>query len=257
MTRRSTRATPSTPRSSPHQGNDSLSYPRIAAEALTRSGKYGTPQMKHLTDGTPARALRRRRLQGDGAGGTERGARAPRVLVPRWSSIVDRLIARRLAGPVAGPDRSDFLTADLDRVHRQQRAVPERAGGGIDPLRRRARNALALGSGRRLGRAVPGLFLGATTLTRPETSCSRVIRALRHPRPRCTPPASACAPPCSSWPPTRSSSRPYRAQPDRPGPLRPATTGGGKALFVATNLPARGPAPDQRKPIERFTCKPR
>jgi 4-amino-4-deoxy-L-arabinose transferase-like glycosyltransferase len=241
-----------------YQGNDSLSYSRIAAE-LYRSGKYGTPEMRNPTDWSPGAPLFYAAVYKVTGGVHPDLARAAVALLGMLTVLIVYLIGRRLAGPVAGLVGAALTAIYPAFIDNNEQFLSE-------PIAAFTLSAAVLGmlwaadEGRRpWAWAVPGLFLGATTLTRPEYLLFGAIFAL--------------VILLRSW--RRAGVRlgvltavvfvAAYALVLAPWTVRnlvvldrfvPVTTGGGKALFVATYLPGDGrQLRVKRQLIERFTGK--
>ena len=241
-----------------YQGNDSLSYSRIAAE-LYRSGKYGTPEMKHPTDWSPGAPLFYAAVYKVTGGVHPNAARGAVAVLGALMVLIVYLIGRRLAGPAAG-----LIGAALTAIY--PAFIDNNEQFLSEPVAAFTLSAAVLGmlwasdEGRRpWAWAVPGLFLGATTLTRPEYLLFGVIFAfvilargwhragVRLGVLTAVVFVAAYALVLAPW-----TVRNLIVL-DR---FVPVTTGGGKALFVATYLPGKGrQLPTKRKLIERFSGK--
>jgi 4-amino-4-deoxy-L-arabinose transferase-like glycosyltransferase len=241
-----------------YQGNDSLSYSRIAAE-LYRSGKYGTPEMRHPTDWSPGAPLFYAAVYKLTGGVHPDAARVAVAILGALTVLIVYLIGRRLAGPVAGLIGGGLTAIYPAFIDNNRQFLSE-------PVAAFTLSAAVLGmlwaadDGRKpWAWAVPGVFLGLTTLTRPEYLLFGVIFAL--------------VILARAW--HRAGVRlgvltavvfvAAYALVLAPWTVRnlivldrfvPVTTGGGKALFVATYLPGDGrQLRVKRKLIERFTGK--
>ena len=225
-------------------GDDAHAYYALS-KALYEEGSYGGPSFRDASDWSPgapllyaASLLRdRRRPRRDGA---------------------DRRAAARAGGdrrrlPARPPDRLPPGRADrrlrrrrLPAVHPLDRRPLQRAAGDLHPARRGPRLPLGERAGarcRRLARC-PGFLFGLTALIRPEYLLVGVAfaAARRDPgRPR----ARLAAGPRRR----RRCSSPRCLVPIVPWTIRnsvvldravPISTGGGKALYVGTFLPADG-----------------
>jgi hypothetical protein len=242
-----------------YQGNDSLAYSRIAAE-LYRTGRYGTPEMRHPTDWSPGAPLFYGAVYKLTGGVHPNAARGAVAVLGALMVLFVYLIGRRLGGPVAG-----LLGAALTAVY--PAFIDNNEQFLSEPVAAFCLSGAVLGMlwaadpGRRpWAWIVPGLLLGATTLTRPEYLLFGAAFALlvlgrgwytRGVRLGVVSAAlfvAAYALVLAPW-----TIRNVIVL-DR---FVPVTTGGGKALFVATYLPGRGrQLPTKRKLIERFTHNP-
>jgi hypothetical protein len=241
-----------------YQGNDSLAYSRIAA-ALYETGRYGTPEMRHPTDWSPGAPLFYAGVYYLTGGVHEDLARAAVAVLGALMILFVYLIGRRLAGPIVGVVAAALAAIYPTFIDNNEQFVSE-------PIAAFTLAAAVLGIlwARDPGRPiwawiVPGLFLGATALTRPEYLIFVAIlgllvlvvaardRGIRLGFASAALFAAAFALVLAPW-----TVRNLIVL-DR---FVPVTTGGGKALFVATYLPGKGrQLPTKRKLIERFTGK--
>jgi 4-amino-4-deoxy-L-arabinose transferase-like glycosyltransferase len=254
-----------------YQGNDSLAYARIA-EALYKTGRYGTPEMRHPTDWSPGAPLFYAGVYYLTGGVHEDLARVAVAVLGVLMILFVYLIGRRLGGPIVGVVGAALAAIYPTFIDNNEQFVSE-------PIAAFTLAATVLGilwardPGRpqtgkpqtgkpQTGRPVwawivPGLFLGATALTRPEYLIFVAIlgllvlavvardRGIRLGIASAALFAAAFALVLAPW-----TVRNLVVM-DR---FVPVTTGGGKALFVATYLPGKGrQLPTKRKLIERFT----
>jgi dolichyl-phosphate-mannose-protein mannosyltransferase len=238
-----------------YQGNDSLSYSRIAAE-LYRSGKYGTPEMRHPTDWSPGAPLFYAAVYKVTGGIHPEAARVAVAILGALMVLMVYLIGRRLAGPLAGLIGAALAAIYPAFIDNNEQFLSE-------PIAAFTLSAAVLGmlwaadDGRRWWAwAVPGLFLGATTLTRPEyllfgAIFAFVILARGWHRAGVRLGVLAAVAFVAAYTLVLA---PWTVRNlivlDR---FVPVTTGGGKALFVATYLPGDGrQLRVKRELIERF-----
>jgi 4-amino-4-deoxy-L-arabinose transferase-like glycosyltransferase len=241
-----------------YQGNDSLAYERIAA-ALYEDGRYGTPEMRSPSDWSPGAPLLYAGVYFLTGGVDPERARIAVALLGAAMVLLVYLIGRRLAGAVAG-----LIGALLSAIYP---AFIDNTGQLLsEPIAAFTLAAAVLSflwageRGRLWPWLVPGLFLGATALTRPEYlpfgALFGVLALIRVGRRRgyrlglasSVLLVAAFAAVLAPW-----TIRNYVVL-DR---FVPVTTGGGKALFVATYLPGRGrQLPVKRALIKRFTHQP-
>jgi 4-amino-4-deoxy-L-arabinose transferase-like glycosyltransferase len=242
-----------------YQGNDSLAYGQIA-KALYETGRYGTPEMRHPTDWSPGAPLFYAGIYYLTGGVHEDLARVGVALLGALMVLFVYLIGRRLGGPVVGVVAALLAAIYPTFIDNTEQFVSE-------PIAAFTLSAAVLGMfwARDRGRSVwawlvPGLFLGATALTRPEYLIFAVIlgvlvlitaardRGLRLGVAAAALFVGAFALVLAPW-----TIRNIVVL-DR---FVPVTTGGGKALFVATYLPGDGrQLPTKRKLIEKFTGNP-
>lgn len=240
-----------------YQGNDALAYERIAA-ALYEDGRYGTPEMRSPSDWSPGAPLLFAGVYFLRGGVDPEAARIAVAFLGAAMIVLVYLIGRRLAGPVSG-----LLAALLAAIYP---TFIDNTGQLLsEPIAAFTLAAAVLSffwaadRGRLWPWLVPGLFLGATALTRPEYlpfgalfALLALIRVGRRRGYRLGVGASALVAVAfvavlAPW-----TIRNYVVL-DR---FVPVTTGGGKALFVATYLPGKGrQLPVKRALIKRFTHK--
>jgi 4-amino-4-deoxy-L-arabinose transferase-like glycosyltransferase len=239
-----------------YQGNDSKAYGDIAAY-LYRTGKYGTPAMKHPTDWSPGAPLFYAGVYELTGGVHPDLARSAVALLGALMVLLVYVLGRRLGGPLVG-----LLAAILAAIYpafidnnEQFLSEPIAAFTLVATVvaflwaSDRARSPWAW--------LVPGLFLGATALTRPEYLLFAIVlgllvlvkmwrtRGVRIGIASVALFACAFALVLAPW-----TIRNFIVL-DR---LVPVTTGGGKALFVATYLPGQGrQIPTKRHLIEIYT----
>jgi dolichyl-phosphate-mannose-protein mannosyltransferase len=225
-----------------YQGNDSLAYGQIA-EALYRDGRYGTPEMDHPTDWSPGAPLLYAGVYYLTGGVHPDAARGAVALLGALMVLLVYLIGRRLGGPVVGLFAAGLTAIYPTFIDNTEQFVSEPIAAftlaasvvGFLWASDRARSVWAW--------LVPGLFLGATALTRPEYLIFGFLLGLlvlvkmwrdRGVRIGVASTAlfvAAFAIVLAPW-----TIRNVIVL-DR---FVPVTTGGGKALFVATYLPGDG-----------------
>ena len=128
-----------------YQGNDSKSYGEIA-QSLYETGRYGTPEMRNPTDWSPGAPILYAGIYYVTGGVHEEFARAVVAFLGALMVLIVYLLGRRLAGPGRG-NLCRAAGRDLSRVHRQRGAVPVRADRRLHAVRRRAGNVLGGRSG--------------------------------------------------------------------------------------------------------------
>jgi Dolichyl-phosphate-mannose-protein mannosyltransferase len=241
-----------------YQGNDSRAYEKIAA-ALYENGRYGTPQMRSPSDWSPAAPLLYAGVYYLTGGVDPERGRIAVALLGAVMVLLTYLLGRRLGGPIVG-----VIAALLAAIYP---AFIDNNGQILsEPIAAFTLVAAVLSflwasdEGRRIWAwLLPGAFLGATALARPEylpfVAFFALIALVRVGRRR-------------SWRLGLASSvlivgafcavlAPWTIRNfvvlDR---FVPVTTGGGKALFVATYLPGNGRQLQvKRQLIKRFTGK--
>ena len=239
-----------------YQGNDSLAYERIAA-ALYEDGRYGTPEMRSPSDWSPGAPLLYAGVYYLTGGVDPERARIAVALLGAAMILIVYLIGRRLAGPVAG-----VVAGLLAAVYP---AFLDNNGQLLsEPIAAFTLSAAVLSfmwaadEGRRpWAWSLPGGLLGATALTRPEYLPFAAVFGLlalvlvgRRRSWRLGLVSAALlvgmfAVVLAPW-----TVRNYVVL-DR---FVPVTTGGGKALFVATYLPGNGRQLQvKRALIKRYT----
>jgi len=239
-----------------YQGNDSLAYGQIA-EALYRDGKYGTPAMHHATDWSPGAPLLYAGVYYLTGGVHPALARSAVAVLGALMVLLVYLIGRRLGGPAVGLFAAALAAVYPTFIDNNEQFVSEPiaaftlAAGVLGFLwaSDRARSAWAW--------LVPGLFLGATALTRPEYLIFGVVLGLfalvkmwRARGVRIGAAAAALFVGAFALVLVPWTVRNLIVL-DR---FVPITTGGGKALFVATYLPGEGrQIPTKRHLIEIYT----
>jgi 4-amino-4-deoxy-L-arabinose transferase-like glycosyltransferase len=150
-----------------YQGNDSKSYGEIAA-SLYETGRYGTPEMRNPTDWSPGAPIFYAGIYHLTGGVHEELARAVVAFLGGLMVLIVYLLGRRLAGPVVGVGAA-LLTAIYPAfIDNAEQFLSE-------PLAAFTLSAAVLGMfwAADAGRStwawlVPGALLGATALTRPE-----------------------------------------------------------------------------------------
>src|SRR4051794_41003086 len=239
-----------------YQGNDSLAYGQIA-ETLYRDHRYGTPAMDHPTDWSPGAPLLYAGVYYLTGGVHPDAARGAVALLGALMVLLVYLIGRRLGGPVVGLFGAALAAVYPTFIDNTEQFVSEPISaftlaacvGGFLWASDRARSVWAW--------FVPGFFLRATALTRPEYLIFAVllgllvlVRMWRDRGVRIGVAATALfvaafAVVLAPW-----TIRNVIVL-DR---FVPVTTGGGKALFVATYLPGQGrQIPTKRHLIEIYT----
>ena len=241
-----------------YQGNDSLAYQQLAA-ALYEDGRYGTPQMKSPTDWSPGAPLFYAGVYFLTGGVDAERARIAVALIGAAMLLIVYLLGRRLGGPLVGTTAAlgaAIYPAFLDSTGQML----------SEPLAAFTLSAAVLSflwasdDGRTpWAWLLPGALLGATALTRPEylpfVALFALIALVRVGRRR-------------SWRLGIGSAAlltgafcavlaPWTVRNfvvlDR---FVPVSTGGGKALFVATYLPGNGRQLQvKRALIRRFSGK--
>ena len=208
-----------------YQGNDSLAYGQIA-DGRSTGPATTAPRDAHPTDWSPGAPLfYARRL-------LPHRRRAPeRPRVPSWRCsgalmvLLVYLLGRRLGGPVVGPGRGR-AGRDLPDLHRQQRAVPERADRRFHAVGGGARLPVGVGRGpRAVGVARARRSCSARPRSRaPSTCCSsrssRCSRCCVQARQRARRADRASPPRRCSWPPSRRAGAVDGPQLRRARPLR-------------------------------------
>jgi 4-amino-4-deoxy-L-arabinose transferase-like glycosyltransferase len=239
-----------------YQGNDAQAYERIAA-ALYEDGRYGTPEMRSPSDWSPGAPLLYAGVYFITGGVDPEKARIAIALIGVATMLVVYLLGRRLAGPVVG-----VFAALLTAIYP---VFIDNTGQLLsEPIAAFTLAAAVLSffwasdEGRRpWAWTVPGGFLGLTALTRPEYLAFAAVFALlalvRAWRRRG--PAMGVASAALLVAAFVAVLAPWTARNvivlDR---FVPVTTGGGKALFVATYLPGNGRQLQvKRALIKRFT----
>jgi 4-amino-4-deoxy-L-arabinose transferase-like glycosyltransferase len=241
-----------------YQGNDSKSYAEIA-ESLYETGRYGTPEMRNPTDWSPGAPIFYAGVYYLTGGVNEDVARAVVAVLGALMVLIVYLLGRRLAGPVVGVGAALLAAIYPAFIDNSEQFVSE-------PIAAFTLAAAVLGifwaaDPRRTTWAwlVPGAFLGATALTRPEYLMFAAILGLvvlaKMARDR-------------GWRLGVVSAALFVAAFAlvlAPWTIRnivvldrfvPVTTGGGKALFVATYLPGDGrQLRVKRELIRRFEGK--
>jgi 4-amino-4-deoxy-L-arabinose transferase-like glycosyltransferase len=238
-----------------YQGNDSRAYEDIAA-ALYETGRYGTPEMSSSSDWSPGASFFYAGVYVLVGGVHPTAGRIAVAFLGALMILLVYLLGRRLAGPAAG-----LIAALLAAIY--PTFIDNNGQFLSEPIAAFTLAAAVLSAfwaaerGRVWFWAVPGLFLGATALTRPEylpfaavfalVALVKVGRARRW-RLGLASSALIVAGFCLVLAPWTI--RNYVVL-DR---FVPVTTGGGKALFVATYLPGGGrQLKVKRELIKRFT----
>jgi 4-amino-4-deoxy-L-arabinose transferase-like glycosyltransferase len=239
-----------------YQGNDAQAYERIAA-ALYEDGRYGTQEMRSPSDWSPGAPIVYAGVYFVTGGADPEKARIAVALIGLATMLAVYLLGRRLAGPLVG-----VLAALLVAIYP---AFIDNTGQLLsEPIAAFTLAAAVLSffwasdeDRRPWAWIVPGAFLGFTALTRPEYLPFAVVfgllalfRAWRRGGPALGIASAALlvvafAAVLAPW-----TARNYLVL-DR---FVPVTTGGGKALFVATYLPGNGRQLQvKRALIKRFT----
>jgi hypothetical protein len=242
-----------------YQGNDSKAYSQIA-ENLYRTGRYGTPQMLHPADWSPVAPFLFATVYKVTGGVHEEAGRVVVAVLGGLMVLLVYLLGRRLGGPGAGLLAATGVAIYPTFLDNSEQILSE-------PIAALTLTAAVLGflwasdPGRSIWAwLVPGGFLGATALARPEylpfVAVLGVVALIRIGSRRgyklgFASAALFVAAFCAVLAPWAV--RNYLVL-DR---FVPVTTGGGKALFVATYLPGEGRQLQvKRALIERFTGKP-
>jgi hypothetical protein len=241
-----------------YQGNDSKQYALIAAE-LYRSGRYGTAEMKHSSDWSPVAPFLYAAVYRVNGGVNEDLGRAVVAVLGALIILFVYLLGRRLGGPGIGLLAALLAAIYPTFIDNSEQILSE-------PIAAVTLSAAVLGFlwASDLDRPlwawlVPGALLGATALARPEylpfvvvfgvVALTRVGRRRGY-RLGVASAALFAVAFCAVLAPWTI--RNYLVL-DR---FVPVTTGGGKALFVATYLPGKGrQLPVKRELIKRFTGK--
>jgi asparagine N-glycosylation enzyme membrane subunit Stt3 len=239
-----------------YQGNDSKSYSDIAAH-LYETGRYGTPAMSHPTDWSPGAPLFYAGVYYLTGGVHPDLARSAVAVLGALMVLLVYLLGRRLGGPWVGLAGAGLAAIYPTFIDNNEQFLSE-------PIAAFTLAACVLGFLWASDRArspwawlVPGVFLGLTALTRPEyllfvfvLGLLVLVKMWRDRGVRIGV-ASAALFACAfglvlaPW-----TIRNFIVL-DR---FVPVTTGGGKALFVATYLPGRGrQIPTKRHLIEIYT----
>jgi 4-amino-4-deoxy-L-arabinose transferase-like glycosyltransferase len=241
-----------------YQGNDSKSYADIA-ESLYETGHYGTPEMRNPTDWSPGAPLFYTGVYYLTGGVHPDLARAAVALLGALMILIVYLLGRRLGGPAVGVGAALLAAIYPAFIDNSEQFVSE-------PIAAFTLSAAVLGVfwAADPGRSpwawlVPGAFLGATALTRPEylmfAGILGLVVLVKMARDHgiafgaicCALFVSAFVAILIPW-----TVRNYVVL-DR---FVPVTTGGGKALFVATYLPGDGrQLRVKRELIRRFEHK--
>jgi 4-amino-4-deoxy-L-arabinose transferase-like glycosyltransferase len=241
-------------------GNDAAAYMAIA-EALYEDGHYGARSQSNPNDWSPGAPLLYGAVYALTGGVHDGAARVLLALLGVGTVLFTYLIARRLAGPVAGLVAALLAATYPAFVENTGRLLAEPVALFWLPAAMLA--FLWASDGGRVWRwALPGALLGLTTLTRPEylpfvallavLALARVAwqhrDGIRAGLPRGIAAAAVLtAAFCLVLAPWTL--RNYLVL-DR---FVPVTTGGGKALFIATYLPGKGRQQlVKRELIERY-----
>jgi dolichyl-phosphate-mannose-protein mannosyltransferase len=244
-----------------YQGNDSKAYGEIAAY-LYRTGRYGTPEMRHPTDWSPLAPFLYAGVYKVTGGVHEEVGRATVAFLGGLTVLFVYLLGRRLGGSTVGSPAVGIVAALLAAIYPAFMDNSEQILS--EPIAAFTLTAAVLGflwasdPGRPLWAwLIPGSMLGATALGRPEYLAFVAVfglialinvgrgRGYRVGLASSALLVAAFAAVLAPW-----TIRNYLIL-DR---FVPVTTGGGKALFVATYLPGKGrQLPVKRALIERFT----
>jgi 4-amino-4-deoxy-L-arabinose transferase-like glycosyltransferase len=239
-----------------YQGNDSKAYEQIAA-ALYEDGRYGTPQMRSPSDWSPGAPLFYAGVYFVTGGVDPERGRIAVALLGALMVLFVYLLGRRLAGPVAGLVGAAGAAIYPTFIDNNGQLLSE-------PIAAFTLSAAVLSffwasdEGRPpWAWLLPGALLGATALTRPEylpfVAVFAVVALIKAGRMRgwklgvvsSVLLVAAFAAVLAPW-----TVRNFLVL-DR---FVPVTTGGGKALFVATYLPGNGRQLQvKRALIKRFT----
>ena len=241
-----------------YQGNDSKSYAEIAA-SLYETGRYGTPDMRNPTDWSPGAPIFYAGIYHLTGGVHEEFARAVVAFLGGLMVLIVYLLGRRLAGPAVGLFAALLAAIYPAFIDNAEQFLSE-------PLAAFTLSAAVLGIlwAADPGRStwawlLPGALLGATALTRPEYLMFAGIlglvvlvkmardRGIRLGVASVALFAGAFLLVLAPW-----TVRNFVVL-DK---FVPVTTGGGKALFVATYLPGDGrQLRVKRELIRRFEGK--
>jgi 4-amino-4-deoxy-L-arabinose transferase-like glycosyltransferase len=241
-----------------YQGNDSKSYAEIAA-SLYETGRYGTPEMRNPTDWSPGAPIFYAGIYYVTGGVHEELARAVVAFLGGLMVLIVYLLGRRLAGPAVGVGAALLAAIYPAFIDNAEQFLSE-------PLAAFTLSAAVLATfwAADPGRTtwawlVPGALLGATALTRPEylmfAGILGLVVLIKMARDRglrlgvasvaLFVGAFLCV--LAPW-----TVRNFIVL-DK---FVPVTTGGGKALFVATYLPGDGrQLRVKRELIRRFEGK--
>jgi 4-amino-4-deoxy-L-arabinose transferase-like glycosyltransferase len=241
-----------------YQGNDSKSYGEIA-QSLYETGRYGTPEMRNPTDWSPGAPIFYAGIYYLTGGVHEELARAVVAFLGGLMVLFVYLLGRRLAGPAVGIGAGLLAAIYPAFIDNAEQFLSE-------PLAAFTLSAAVLATfwAADPGRStwawlVPGALLGATALTRPEYLMFAVIlglavlvkmgrdRGIRLGVASLALFVGAFVLVLAPW-----TVRNFIVL-DK---FVPVTTGGGKALFVATYLPGDGrQLRVKRELIRRFEHK--
>jgi 4-amino-4-deoxy-L-arabinose transferase-like glycosyltransferase len=241
-----------------YQGNDSKSYGEIA-QSLYETGRYGTPEMRNPTDWSPGAPIFYAGIYYLTGGVHEELARAVVAFLGGLMVLFVYLLGRRLAGPAVGIGGALLAAIYPAFIDNAEQFLSE-------PLAAFTLSAAVLATfwaadpGRNTWAwLVPGGLLGATALTRPEYLMFAVIlgsvvlvkmardRGIRLGVASLALFVGAFVLVLAPW-----TVRNFIVL-DK---FVPVTTGGGKALFVATYLPGDGrQLRVKRELIRRFEHK--
>jgi hypothetical protein len=238
-----------------YQGKDTQAYQQIAA-ALYEDGRYGTAVMRSPSDWSPGAPLFYAGIYFLTGGVDPEVARIAVAVLGAAMVLLVYLLGRRLAGPLAGLGAALLAAIYPAFIDNNGQLLSEPIAAFT--LAAAVLSFLWASELRRpWAWLVPGAFLGATALTRPEYlpfaalfALLTLIRIGRRRGYRIGFASSALllaafAAVLAPW-----AIRNYLVL-DR---FVPVTTGGGKALFVATYLPGKGrQLPVKRALIKRFT----
>jgi hypothetical protein len=239
-----------------YQGNDSKAYSEIAAN-LHRTGRYGTAQMKHPADWSPVAPFLYAAVYRVNGGVNEELGRAVVAVLGALTVLFVYLLGRRLGGAGVGL-LAALLTAIYPTFIDNSEQILSEPIAAFTLAAAMLAFLWASDAGRPIWSwIVPGALMGATALARPEylpfVAVLAVVAAIRVGRQidfkiGIASAALFVAAFCAVLAPWTI--RNYLVL-DR---FVPVTTGGGKALFVATYLPGKGrQLPVKRALIERFT----
>ena len=244
-----------------YQGNDSQVLRARSPRRCTRPGRYGTPEMRNPTDWSPGAPIFYAGVYYLTGGVHPEVARAAVAFLGALMVLIVYLLGRRLGGP-GGGRAGGAAGRDLSGLHRQQRAVPVASRSPPSRCRRRCSRCPV---GGRPGAHDVGVAGAGRAARRDRADAARVPDVRGHPR------RWSC---WSRWRATAASRLGVAAAVLfvaafalvlAPWTVRnfvvldrfvPVTTGGGKALFVATYLPGDGrQLRVKRELIRRFEGK--
>ena len=222
-------------------GDDAHAYYALS-KSLYEEGSYGGPSFRDASDWSPGAPLLYAAAFYATGGAREGTARIVELLLGLAAIVVAYLLGRRINCRPAGLIAAFGVAVYPPFIH-STGALYQRAAGDLHPARRGARLPLGGRAEALASLAPPGLFFGLTALIRPEYLlvgvAFAVLAAIRVGRERGWQPglagaallAAALLIPIVPWTVHNEVAL------DRTVPI---STGGGKALYVGTYLPADG-----------------